>query len=240
MPLVDVVCLANSRKYGGRCVAGLRAAGGGWVRPVSRGHDGVLLPQHYKLSDGSDARVLDLLRIDLAGPRPGPHQPENWVIGSRQWELLARPAPADLVAGVVRRHLLMGPSLLGSESDRVPFSTFSENHAIASLALVAPSRVEWEIRVPAPGTRHTRAVFRLGEAEYDLSVTDLAWEYRLLRLPPGRHSMQAAGLADGDRLLLTISLGEPYAVDDCCYKLVAAITIASLSLIRALADFQNY
>jgi hypothetical protein len=45
MAQVDLICLANSRKLGGRCVAGLRLDGSGWVRRVDspqshRGHRG--------------------------------------------------------------------------------------------------------------------------------------------------------------------------------------------------------
>ncbi len=33
MPQFGIICLANSRKNGGHCVAGLRMDGGGWLRP---------------------------------------------------------------------------------------------------------------------------------------------------------------------------------------------------------------
>jgi len=49
MPILRLVCLANSRKLGGRCVACLRLVGGGWVRPVSSFSDGTLCPAQYSL-----------------------------------------------------------------------------------------------------------------------------------------------------------------------------------------------
>jgi hypothetical protein len=80
VPQVDIICLANSRKHGGHCVAGLRLDGGGWLRPVGVAADGVLWPDDYTLTNGSEARTLDVIRVGLRTPRPAIHQPENWVI----------------------------------------------------------------------------------------------------------------------------------------------------------------
>lgn len=93
MPFCEFICLANSRKHGGRCVAGIRTDGCGWIRLVTNRDDGALLPQHYTLCDGTEAQTLDLLRIEVIKPPPKPYQPENWLVGSKPWELIARPAP---------------------------------------------------------------------------------------------------------------------------------------------------
>ena len=77
MPTFEILCLANSKKHGGRCVAGLRTDGGGWVRPVADTEDGALFPEHYMLPDGSEPRIMDILRISPRECRPRPHQPEN-------------------------------------------------------------------------------------------------------------------------------------------------------------------
>jgi hypothetical protein len=112
MPHVDLICLANSRKHGGRCVAGLRTDGTGWVRPVGTLPHGTLYPTDYMLSDYTEPGVLDVVRVGLAAPRPAAHQPENWVIDGTTWGLLARPMPAGLIA-VVRAAVTAGPELLG-------------------------------------------------------------------------------------------------------------------------------
>ncbi len=223
MPTVDVICWANSRKHSGRCVAGTRIDGGGWVRPVGPGEEGILRPRDYRLNDGTEARVLDLIRIELSEPRPEPHQPENWLVGHRPWRLLARPAPRDLILSALRSHLIGGPALFGNELDRVPFSRFAEQSAVASLALVMPSDLRWLIRVPSPGKLQIRAVFALAGKEYRLSVTDPTSERTLGQLPEGYPPAQAIGMHADDQVVLIISLGEPFAVDDCCYKLVAAV-----------------
>jgi hypothetical protein len=93
MVFVDVICLANSKKLGGWCIAGLRADGGGWVRPVADTDHGQLYPGHMKLPDGSQPRALDLLRISLKEPRPLKSQPENWLVSAEPWRLWLGPRP---------------------------------------------------------------------------------------------------------------------------------------------------
>lgn len=58
-----IVCLANSRKLQGRCIAGRELVGGkpaAWIRPVSdREHEEVSECER-QYQDGSDPRVLDM------------------------------------------------------------------------------------------------------------------------------------------------------------------------------------
>lgn len=231
MSTVEMVCFANSRKRSGRCVAGLRTDGGGWVRPVSREPDGHLLPTHYHLDDGTEARVLDVIRVDLGEPRPEPHQPENWLIGSRRWHRVARPASSRLLRSVIQPHLVSSGPLLGSTSDRLVYADLQEQPAMDSLALAAVPTLTWDIREPAPGRRHTRARFVLGDAEYNLSVTDPEWEYRLLHLGPGHYPFDPTWLAPGQSLLLTISLSDPFGPEGACFKIVASIVVIPSDLI---------
>lgn len=222
MPTFDLICLANSRKHNGRCVAGLRTDGQGWLRPVGLGQGGVLYPPHYTLADRTEAGVLDLLRVDLTEPRPAPHQPENWLIGCARWELLARPAGPQIIDGL-RAALVHGPELLGNNLAKVPYAQFEANHAPASLALVYPQATEWRLGTSSRGSRQTRLAFTLAGVLYSLPVTDLGWELRLAHLPLGVHPLTAAGLQTQDRVILTISLSEP--LEGYCYKLVAAVIV---------------
>lgn len=226
MAAVELICLANSRKHGGRCVAGLRLDVGGWLRPVDASVLGSLLPRHYRLNDGSDARLLDILRVNFGEPRPDPHQPENVLLGRAPWQLVARPAAKDIIP-VLKAALVTGPELLGNCADRLSFPMLRRAPLPASLALIAPHEVAWQIGSDYTGNRQVRARFALGGVRYDLSVTDPVWEERLKSLPHGEHSMAAMGLAPGDRVLLTISVGEPFGDD--CYKLVAAVSVFARS-----------
>ena len=221
MPTWEVICLANSWKHGGRCVAGLRLDGGGWVRPVSREPEGVLQPWHYTLATGGEAALGDILRMRLTQPLPDPHHPENWLIDYGLWDLVARPLP-PLAREVLWHSLTPGPDLLGDCEDRIAYAALEKRPAPTSLALVHPEGLSWQIRQhPASGKRQTRAVFCLGGAGYNLPVTDPVRLKSLASCPVGCYPEY------GTQTLLTVSLSEPFARDGFCYKLVAAVLALS-------------
>ena len=171
MPFVDLVCLANSHKMGGRCIAGIRADGTGWVRPVAGDTDyGQLLLRHIRLPDGTDPRVLDIISVDLERPAPTPGQPENWIIGEGKWILKRRPArnPENILTPA----LTAGPILLGSHSSRIVASAAAP--LARSLALVGPQHLKWFLK-PDPSDRpQPRVQFELNGQLYDFPVTDPA------------------------------------------------------------------
>ncbi|HVC31522.1 MAG TPA: hypothetical protein VND24_10070, partial [Steroidobacteraceae bacterium] len=128
MPEIELICLANSRKLVGRCVAGLRTDGGGWVRPVRDSLDGMLFPQDYDLGDRQEAALLDVIRVPVSAPRPEFHQPENWLHTAGRWELVRR-IPAALAGRLLAPALNPGPELLGDRHDRVPCELFLDRPA---------------------------------------------------------------------------------------------------------------
>jgi hypothetical protein len=219
MPVFDIICLAKSRRPGGRCIAGLRTDGGGWVRPIAPGRNGALLRRHYILSDGSEIEVLDVVKVRLSGPQPELYQPENWIIGEENWELEVRPATSEYLQ-ILWNHIQRGPTLFRNKTDRVHIRSFQERAAESSLALIIPDRVEWEITEAITGRRQTRCYFRLRDTNYNLVVTDPVWEHKLNRLPLGSYGSESIGCSRDEKFLLTISLGEPFN-DNYSYKLVA-------------------
>lgn len=228
MPHFELVCLANSRKLGGRCVAGLRTDGRGWLRLVSAAEHGVLFTPDYTLGDGSEASVLDVLRVGAVKHRPALHQPENWLIDDGRWSLLARPMGYDLTA-VLCSALVRGPELLGNSSDRTLHPLYEQQPAAASLALLAPDTLElyskpndWR------GKPQVRGRFTLGEGRracaYDLVVTDQFWEHAVLT-----HGTSCLRQTVSS-FVLTISLSEPRELH--CYKIIAAIVVLPPTLTR--------
>src|SRR6266851_9864030 len=95
MPLFDIICLANSTKLSGRCIAGMRTDGEGWMRPIAPGPNGELHDGQYTFADVTEPALLDIVRIEVTERRPSAYQPENWLLGGRIWELVQRPAPAE-------------------------------------------------------------------------------------------------------------------------------------------------
>lgn len=221
-PRFEILCLANSKKMGGRCVAGLMTDGSGWVRPLGPTESGELNLQHRRLNDGSDPRLLDVISVPVTGHAPEPHQPENWTYAAGGWQLIRRPVFAA-VRGLLHRHIHDGSPLFGDSGDRIEFATIEQNHVDYSLALVTPDDVSWHVGISYRGNTQVRARFHWGEQDYDLVVTDLDWIARLRPLGVGAHGNSALGLPQEQRFMLTISLGEPADFDACCYKLVAAV-----------------
>jgi hypothetical protein len=68
-----IVCLANSRKLAGRCVAGKEWDGlkiGPWCRPVSAKDRGELTAERWYRRTWRDPQLLDLIEVGLLRPRP--------------------------------------------------------------------------------------------------------------------------------------------------------------------------
>src|ERR1700754_1976873 len=89
MPGKRLVLLANSKKHGGRCVAGREIANGSiqpsWIRPVgNRPSHEVLFPER-RYGDNSEPRVGDVLTLDVTVHQPHEYQTENWVLGNQVW-----------------------------------------------------------------------------------------------------------------------------------------------------------
>jgi len=206
-------------KHGGRCVAGLRLDGRGWVRPVSAEPGGALQAWHYTLAGGGEAALLDVLKMRLVGPQPEPHHPENWLMDLGQWERAAHPAMLQVQA-ILQQSLETGPELLGGTESRIQYKALQRQPAAASLALVRPQDLRWQIEESLEsGKRRTRAVFTLADVTYNLPLTDPIRRKRLSGLPEGCHPWED----DDQDVLLTISLSEPLEGDGFCYKLVAAV-----------------
>lgn len=86
-----------------------------------------------------------------------------------------------------------------------------------------PDNIEWIIKKNIKGKRQIRALFSLSGTFYDLGVTDPMFEQYLKSLPLGNYSLKSIDLRENDKLLLTVSLGEPFQGD--CYKLVTSVLL---------------
>lgn len=220
MESLDFVCLANSRKHNGRCIAGITMAGK-WIRPVSSDPDGTLYPQQYTLNDGSEPSILDLIRLEAA-PSPEPHQPENWRISGAQWQRLGRLSRQQ---GRLWLHQTAspGPHILGSLLNSVSYDYLVEHPMQSSLCVVEPSGILWHITTNYRGNRQVRAIFRLAGAEYNLPISDPIWTDHLRNLGFGSYQDYEAGIPANQSTFLTASLTEPFKGH--CYKLIAAVIV---------------
>lgn len=233
MPSVHLICLANSHKHDpGRCIAGLRRDGKGWLRLVSTHGEGELWPHECMLPDGSEPRMLDIIRVGAARRVPEPWQPENCIIDDSAGALVERPTGPDYAA-VVCRSIEHSPLLFGDEAPKIARAALEASPAANSLALVAPDRIGW-LTAAFGQKRRARVRFRLGPCSYTLPLTDPFYGDALRNLPEGEHAGSEIGIPNGARVLLTVSLAGPHT-DGFCYKLAANVVLLPEAWAGALA-----
>jgi putative nucleic acid modification protein with dual OB domain len=114
-----IICLANSRKLSGRCVAGKMVSTnkfGEWIRPVSSRPEKELsaFDRHYEGTAQLEPALLDIIEIDFLGKDPHPYQPENHLIDDKVYWGLARRANFSEALQVVDP---IQPSLWGLSSE---------------------------------------------------------------------------------------------------------------------------
>jgi hypothetical protein len=244
MPTFEFVCLANSLKNGGRCIAGFKTDGSGWFRPVSYSSDGTLYPEHYTLTNGEEPKLFDILRVNCKKASPKPHQPENWIISNKQWQKVGNPTRQELNRLLVSEINQASNSslLLNSHGDRIEYQNIPKNYTQTSLCLIKPNRIMW--RVETYETRKYKALFWIKNTSYTLAITDLHWKSILEKLPDGDYTSDQVinklvlKNYDPNQFILTISLGEPFKPWQetiyYCFKLVAAVT--NLKQVRSILN----
>lgn len=99
-----IICLANSFRRGGSCIAGVEVSDGligGWIRPISHREDQAINPLEQTYPDNTRVAVLDVVQIEFDEPRPEGHQTENWLITNGvRWTRVGQATP-DQLDGVV-------------------------------------------------------------------------------------------------------------------------------------------
>lgn len=95
--MVKIICLANSKKNGDRCIAGIDICTEKWIRPVSRLEDGSI-PASKRLINGKEPQLLDILDIpvDKTGENFG-FASENLNIIPGQWQKVGQFVPNQLI-----------------------------------------------------------------------------------------------------------------------------------------------
>jgi hypothetical protein len=217
-----IICLANSRKPAGKCVAGKELLGdqaGVWIRPVSNrpSHEISLKEQRY--SDGHLPQLLDIVEISFLSATPAAHQTENHKIDSKtRWERKGRFAIDDL-SGIVDNPPTLwenGESTKSGLNDRV--NTTSASRLTCSLVLIAVPKLTLEVVIEGAAfgrpRKRVRARFCHNGTWYVLLVTDPQIESLYRAKPEGDYE-----LSD---VYLCVSLAEAHT-DGYCYKVAAAI-----------------
>jgi hypothetical protein len=217
-----ILCLANSKKTGGRCVAGKEIGKrgiGSWIRPVSRSTTHEIPTSQLRYADATNVSLLDIIEIDLLRPVPYLHQLENHLCSARAWRKSGQGSwgqvqnAIDEIDGAL---WIDGYSTQNGRNDKVPEHRLQE--LSDSLRLVNVSRVELKVAYEPGfqgkgGARKVRVSFRHNKVGYTLALTDPQLEHEYLAKQDGTYRIGPATLC--------ISLSEPkYGYG---FKLIAAI-----------------
>ncbi len=217
----QLICLANSRKYSGVCIAGkewINGTVGGWVRPVSAESTGELAPGTVLLPNGSMPRLLDIITVPLLESSPHGYQSENHLIRGGRWDWSGRfdmSRLGDLVDEVDRLWINGYHSHAGL-NDRMPLP-LAESTLSSSLLFIRPEELSIGVEQDSKGLNRVRAKFMFKGESYRLAVTDPEIQGRYLPMTIGEYPL------DCPETYLTISISEPF--EGFCYKLAAAIIL---------------
>ena len=168
---IRIVCLANSIKTGGRCLAGIQLDAANkpifsrgkpkWIRPISKlGHGEV------PTACAEPFELLDVIEFEAGMPQPEGNQSENvhCVLGSFR---KAGVFPRDNLAILCDR----SEKIFGNRGKAV--SEDDENGPSYSLMLISVPEYETKSVTSQERTKpQIRMIFMYAGAEYNLPVTD--------------------------------------------------------------------
>ena len=214
--MAEIVILANSKRPGGRCIAGIDIKTEEWIRPVEihtqtifKRRDERSIPEYV----ATKYNLLDIVKIPLSSDKPQDcYQRENCFVASWDWEIIGKMPPQKIL-----KYCEDATVILHSDNDRVDPRVLEELpfEQWKSLQLVRR-----EVQFSRDNYKHYdwRASFYDGSGHLlSLKVTDPKIEERL------------NGCVEiGNDCILTISLAAPWAPPNSsqperCYKLIAGV-----------------
>ncbi len=222
----QILCLANSRKYGGRCVVGKERLSDGtlaWVRPVSGANKGEVMPDEICYEDESLPQLLDVIDVPLLESFPLPYQPENWLMAPEAWTKVRVGDKANIERWLDDPAPLWenGHESLRGTNDRFPYDPKRTLTCSARFISVPALEVSVTAHKDDAGriSKQLRGSFVYAGDLYDLRITDMDFEEG--------YSARAVGKYWHAKCYLTVTVGEPFQAkpDEPAfnYKLIAAI-----------------
>lgn len=214
MKKVKIVCLANSFKEGGRCLAGIaydvidkqtQKPTHLWVRPVTHDAHGQIPPLEV-----GDIEMLDIIELEITGKETSlPHQTENYYYTPGSMKKLGKFPVKEL-----GKFVYTGSTLFGSKGKAV----LEEKLAGIgySLALIhVKDFLLYEVQHEDELFPKKRGKFTFNNIEYDLPITDPEFLFDAKRHPQKFKSPISC--------YLTISLGNNF--ENWYYKLIAGVIV---------------
>lgn len=214
------ICLANSKKYNQRCIAGIeltksshtgykyqiikQEGGPIWIRPVSDSEHGEVsseLVDHINL--------LDIVEINVTENAPQGYQSENVLFDNHRLQVIDR---IDKIDALIDKLLTTdSQTLFGNTERAVHINDVGQlDH---SLILIKPSNVHIYETKSIKENPQTRSSFIYNTTRYDLPITDIDFEEKFNQNP---NILQVS-----THIYFTVSLGVEFNQQH--YKLIAGI-----------------
>jgi hypothetical protein len=215
--ITKFICLANSFKEGGRCLAGIELDANNnpvlvkhrpkWIRPVCNTEHGEV-PNHI----AEPFQILDVIELDVTEKKPENYQSENVLFNVNS---IHRKGTFDKkqLDNLCDDNKYIFATRYDSLSEEVIIKL---NH---SLLLIKTNTFE-VIEKPNeqyPNRPKHRFVFTYNEFKYDFSITDPVF----LR----KYQQNPDFMEDIDEVVLSLSVGVKFLKTNRYYKLVAGIII---------------
>jgi len=212
------IYLANSKKYGERCIAGVEIANFDgasysivindsqpkWIRPVSKGRHGAVSAKVV-----GKVKLLDIVEIDVISECPRGYQSENAFFDEASLKIAGQ---LEWTKKNVARFRSRGSKPLFGNNERA-VHVHAINQLTYSLVLINPDSVKFKQVTYPNGNSQVRASFVFQSVRYDLPITDLDFCSKFYEKPGEFNSYSD--------FFLTISLGVEF--NSFHYKLVAAV-----------------
>lgn len=211
---VKFVCLANSFKLHGRCVAGIildhknqpavNNLGPKWIRPISETEHGELPTDHV-----SHIKLLDIVEISDVNYVGKGHQSENALYDENSIRIIGTYPKSELKDLCENER----PDIFGNRGKAVAEDVIYRLHH--SLMMIESHKHEF-VSVPNernPDKLQTRLKFSYKDQRYDLAITDPVFIENYERNPEAFSNI--------GEIFITLSLA--VNLNDWYHKLVAAV-----------------
>jgi len=219
MPVTTMVCLANSRKHGGRCIAGVtwkEQDHWAWIRPISSHGTGELNSERF-YEDGSEPQLLDLIDLSLLRPKPlGCHAEDIVMNSSKLWHKRG----SFTYREVLEKIPMSSTSLWinGSDTSHGLNDEMNERSAAklsSSLKLICPDTLTMT-STEENTKRKVRGEFWHGDSLYRFAITDPSIEDEFSHYETGAERIAL-------KPLLCLSISMVFERTNACYKLIAGV-----------------
>lgn len=217
MTTAQFVCLANSKKHNGRCLAGKVLINGNydrWIRPITNHPHQELREREHLDQSGKDLNLLDLLEIKLINPKAELHQQENYLMDTsvplRKYGVLEKELAISLV-DFPENLWVNGHSSRKGKNDFVTQKEISGLNSSLYLLRI----LDFHLNVIDDNGKKFRGNFFYNKVEYNFAITDIAFTKEFSFKRVGQYPLKDS--------LITISLGEFFPTGNGYYKLIAGI-----------------